>query len=863
MKKHIIFITAVCLLLTACTQKAEETLTSESVSTAAISADTAVVSDISETGKADETTNNDSNVDVAENSVEDEEWKMLEPIVNKLTSGETTQVNPITYDCRNIYRYGMNADDEEAMQISVVSDDYNYYMYIDGYCYALDSDEYDIINNLVAGSADPAQRLIGSKFECDEPITEEDYIKAAQGCVYSWLETLKSEKGEYAITSYGTSSKASGKFLDAGMVSDAKEFSVEVFFSVCVPSLYQESVFREPSNSGYNTFYHYYDGTCAFVRCRWEDGICTVVDYDSAYMANLSEGLNGINTNSRYATFFDFLNDKETVRDYRENGVRSAMYRIISHNPFMLSDGRIFFVDIDLYEDRIVKELDDGRLSAQFSNSFYSADGIGVYSSPVRYNNDMRVPYTMAFYEDFEIIFDDYNYDGNPDYAIKVDDDKKGALYSIEGIDTDGSPRAYRDEVYIAGRFEDSIRLQNTATGYVTWDIDDSGKMIPSIEVDDYTMYSQKFYLPIQLRGYSENDNNIICYFWNNTDSEVTVGTTFTVEQKDGDVWTEVMNGSVPSQSISPYHEGEFSFDISALKDKISGEYRIGVTCGENKVYGGFYIDGETDKDYVITCENEKVLPADRLSIPFMLKNEGLLPIRITDAELMKDGSKVCDIDVSHLGLISAGNTAMLEAFSDSCDGFEKGTYSVKLSSGNRTFTVGNTALIDVPESSRTYFGGTAKVICEDGKYIVTVTNNIYDHSDAPVDYSTIEVLRDGIWLSTSYCEENIGLDYYLEEKESIPYGESRTYVFADLIDTVLSNEEYSEYFREEYEMLEEELGEWLENEYITQQEYDNYMGLDFEEYLYETFGIPKVEIKENDLCRVSFAGEYVYFYVK
>ena len=73
MKKHIIFITAVCLLLTACTQKAEGTLTSESVSTAAISADTAVVSDISETGKADETTNNDSNVDVAENSVEDEE----------------------------------------------------------------------------------------------------------------------------------------------------------------------------------------------------------------------------------------------------------------------------------------------------------------------------------------------------------------------------------------------------------------------------------------------------------------------------------------------------------------------------------------------------------------------------------------------------------------------------------------------------------------------------------------------------------------------------------------------------------------------------------------------------------------------
>lgn len=521
----------------------------------------------------------------------------------------------------------------------------------------------------------------------------------------------------------------------------------------------------------------------------------------------------------------------------------------------MISDGRIFFADIDLSADSRLKELPDGRVSAQFGDSFYSAEGIGVYSSPVRYNDNARAPYTITLSRDFELVFDDYNHDGNPDYTIKVDEDENGSLYRVEGIANDGSPRAFGDEIYMAGRFEDSIRLQNTSSGYVEWNLDDNGNMTPSIAVDEYTMYSQRYYLPVQLRGYSESDSSIICYFWNNTDKEVSVGGNFTVERNDGGIWTEAMIGNVPNQSILPYHEGEFEFDISKLTDRKAGEYRIAVTCGKSRIYGGFFIDGETDEQYKIEA-SEAEMPAGRLSIPFELKNAGQLPIRITSAELLRDGSKICDIDVSHLGLLSEGETITLEALSKSYEGFGEGKYSVKLCCGSHSFTVGNTVLLDVPESSRTYFGGSAEAYCEDGRYYITVTNGIYDRSAASIgELYSIELLNEGEWIYTDYSAEG----YYF----AVPYGESLTLVFSDIIEMYLSNEEYSDYFREAYEMREEELSQCLEYEQITEEEYDYFMGLEFEEYLREIFDIPDTNITENDLCRIYLAGEYVYFNVR
>ena len=116
-------------------------------------------------------------------------------------------------------------------------------------------------------------------------------------------------------------------------------------------------------------------------------------------------------------------------------------------------------------------------------------------------------------------------------------------------------------------------------------------------------------------------------------------------------------------------------------------------------------------------------------------------------------------------------------------------------------------------------------------------------------------MLNEGEWIYTGYSAEG----YYF----AVPYGESLTLVFSDVIEMYLSNEEYSDYLREAYEMREEELALWLRDEQITEEEYDYFMGLEFEEYLREIFEMPDTNITENDLCRIYLAGEYVYFKVK
>ena len=164
--------------------------------------------------------------------------------------------------------------------------------------------------------------------------------------------------------------------------------------------------------------------------------------------------------------------------------------------------------------------------------------------------------------------------------------------------------------------------------------------------------------------------------------------------------------------------------------------------------------------------------------------------------------------------------------------------------------------MLDIPESSRTYFNGTAEAYCENGRYFITVKNGIYDRSDASIgELYSIELLNEGEWIYTGYSAEG----YYF----AVPYGESLTLVFSDIIEMYLSNEEYSDYLREAYEMREEELALWLRDEQITEEEYDYFMGLEFEEYLREIFEIPDTSITENDLCRIYLSGEYVFFNVK
>lgn len=780
-------------------------------------------------------------------------------LCREISSGE--QIFPISAPDRADYYLSFYDEDGEIHYAERYTGSYDSYLEIDGFCYPADKrmDELAALNGKTVSvhQKSLSDGLFDVRYKCSEPMTNDEYINAARQCVYMWLDTLiGADDEQYRISSYSPNGREAvfGTFIAAGEISGAKEFSVNVLFNV--EGTGEDSLFRQPSGSGYNTFYHYYNGPMVAVRCRWEDGICRIVDWDGAYMASLTDGLYGINTSeSGYATFFDFMNDTAAVESYRKS-VSPTEYRAVSHNPFMISDGKIFYVDIEMdwgeYVGDTPQKNGDGKVSAMFGDSFYSADR-GVYSSPVRYNNDAREPYRLTLSENFDLVFDDYNSDGNPDYTIKYDEDEHGSYYMVECIANDGSPRAGGGEIYIAGRFEDSIRLQNTENGYVAWSAAEDGSLVPSRELDSYRMYSQRYYLPRGFREYSPEDGSVICYFWNNTGSSVSVGGKFTVERRKGDSWENIGSGTVPAAKCAPYRETAISFDLSGTDRGKGGEYRISLDVKGEKVYGGFYVRGD-EKTILTVSENDGMLLAGATSLSFTVENAGGGYARASAAELLKDGKPFTEAVISPVPLLSPERSHSIDVSDE--NGFPAGTYTLKIVCGGKEFTGGKTVLADVSGKARSFFGGEAKVKKVTDGMDVTLTNGIYSKEDARPDTMYIECLTDKGWKQTSFA---YGMDMYYTGSsgtKSVKYGEQAVFRFTDYMaeymEELSADEESMEYLQKLYEEIKSDPDEYNLPEEMT-----------FEEFIYEMYGISPEKPEKGTFCRIRVCGEYVYFTVE
>ena len=68
-------------------------------------------------------------------------------------------------------------------------------------------------------------------------------------------------------------------FNGDGYVDGGREFAC--YFAFTTDSEDNNSVFY--ASGTYDTFYHYYFGPGVFARFRWEDGKCTLIDYDKAF----------------------------------------------------------------------------------------------------------------------------------------------------------------------------------------------------------------------------------------------------------------------------------------------------------------------------------------------------------------------------------------------------------------------------------------------------------------------------------------------------------------------------------------------------------------------------------------------------
>ena len=652
---------------------------------------------------------------------------------------------------------------------------------------------------------DVISRLLDRNVACDEPTEDTDYTALAEKLVFSFLDTLKTEAGRYRLEKYTPDHTT----LEAkGYVGNGIEFCASVYFKTDIED--DDSAFY--SKDGYDKFYHYYYGPMVYVRCHYENGRCEVVDYANAFLADLTRDLNGTSAGTGpYPTFWEFYDDKENLEKLMREANGTRAQNPVASSPIMLSDGQIGYVFISPRNG--VTWEQEGKSYGVFDNYFRTAKE-DTYSSPIDYK-DGSGACTEQYGKSFELIWDDYNGDGNPEYAIKqdaADEDENGARYEVRCMSGDMTPRSDRFDFYMAGRHEECIHLQMTDAGVVIWDLV-NGVMTPNRSVDDVRMYSRRYYLPGNMRGYSD-EQEIQCFFWNNTDREVSTGSTYHVEYLDGNEWVKVSEKrKIKSVKCPAYRDVTLSFDISGIP-RTSGEYRI--VLGEKAVCGGFYIRGDRVSARILQ---------DETSVTIV--NDGTASLRIYDLCWVKDGEVAGRIEKDgkrDFGIVPAGGQKRIALSPLST--FD-GRYSVRVDMG--------TILESEPVEYRyvRYFGD-AKVSQRDGQLVLTVDVKTDVTGDAQVEWFTGKD-----WEETQFEREGLELKAGAQE-----------IVFTDNLGVDLNSEEYEEFYRNFMEELEQAKkdGKLDELEESEREEVKRVLEMSKEEFYYYLSGAVPPETLQKEM---------------
>ncbi|MCR5637981.1 MAG: hypothetical protein K6F97_03975 [Lachnospiraceae bacterium] len=733
---------------------------------------------------------------------------------------------------------------------------YGKYLYINGNYYEPD-EELDALAQQLSGTPEGKPEGSGSRntldygnpienrmytysVKCAEPDEDEDYIRIGDELARMWLDSLKDESGSYQLKTYEITS---GQLWGKGIVGNGREFCVEYYFDAFGTG--ENSVFEEPEDSGYNTFYHYYNGPGIYIRCRYENGAARIVDHTGLFLADLASDLNGISEDNKsgYDTFFDFYNDKAAVEQknaefsFTEDG-------IVAQSPIMLADGRFSGVAVYPRDYEFCTEV-DGRLLGVFDNAYYNEHG-NTYSSPVDFE-DGSGACTELYDKSFELLFDDYNCDGNPEFALKQDysdEDAGGARYEVRCMSNDQTPRSDRFDFFMAGRNEPCIRLQKTGRGkedYVRWSSDDNGRLIPSQTVEDYRMYSQRYYLPPSLRGY-DDETQIQCFLWNNTAGEVKTGKEYTIEDKQGNV---IQKGTLAAPvKVRPYREAQITFDVD-VSSLGPGEYGIRISCGKTDVTGGFYVTG-SGISLDIECLDGKLYEG-ACAVEFTVKNTGKNSVRLFSAELMHNGKKAGEAADMAGVLLAADDSKTITIV---CDPLEKGEYYLSADCGE-SITGGKVIVTEGSDKEKYRMGGTAKAVLSDKDLTIYADSK----EDAYLGRETVfaEIKTESGYKKSAYAflNENVvkGENVFVLKDPAAEAEES------DIEDI---KTEFIAYFEEAMKEEPDEIDEY----YV--KEYEKIKAMTLKEFSYYIIlGEMPAEAGVGARGRVLLGDEYVYFTIE
>ena len=440
-----------------------------------------------------------------------------------------------------------------------------------------------------------------------EPNTEEEYRKAAIACTDAWLTSLQSADTEdfyrnkgFTITEADDWGRTKCNYLSCGMVNGRKEFVAEICFTAedCGDNTFYDKYYQEGRYTAAGT---YWRGNYICGRFNWENGKCSLLDITTRDGCDrLQQGLNGI-SDSGYKTFFDFARRPDLQEAINNSFVPKGW--TVSANLTQTEDGKPINIDIYASGGEYYEETEN-TITAIWDERAY-INGKSTYSTGLYFTDGGtgHMPDTLP--KDFHLTFDNYDGDANPDFCVRYDDDENGTFYVLESVQTDGrifnlSGRAFEGGIYIAGCTNPSPRLQKTDDiPYVGWKAE-NGRYYPTdengdeTELPDLNMYSDRLYLPDSLKFYSQDENLVTCFLWNNTASPVITDSSYSIEYFENGQWKKAAESlTTKAVTINPREHAEITYDISALKTRYNTYYRIVQQCGDLTTYGRFCLEGE------------------------------------------------------------------------------------------------------------------------------------------------------------------------------------------------------------------------------------------------------------------------------
>ncbi len=527
-------------------------------------------------------------------------------------------------------------------------------------CYADSPELSEIILDIASSNTD----IKGStekeyySVECDEPSTEEEYTAAAVACTKAWLTSLQSEDTDeyyrnksFEITLSDESGRQKCNYLSCGTVNGKKEFVVEICFTAedYGADTFYDDYYQEGRYTEAGTFW---SGQYICGRYRWENGKCTLINMTARDGSEgIQQGLNGIQS-GEYKNFYEFARRSDYDKAVKDSFTPYGSYTV-SKNLTQTEDGKA--INVDIYAHSIDDE-DDNTYTAIWDERAY-IDGQATYSTGFYFTDGGtgHMPDTLP--KDFKLTFDNYDGDANPDFCVRYDSDEQGTFYVLDSVQTDGrifnlSGRAFESGIYIAGCKEASPRLQKTDDiAYVGWKID-NGRYYPTDEngnetkLPELNMYSDRYYLPDSLKMYSEDENNVTCFLWNNTDKEITTDSSYSIEICKAGEWKPVAKDlSAAKMKVAPREYAEITYDISTINKRCNALYRIVQNSGSLTAYGNFCLQGKAVNNLTVSAEDMYI---GALCGTFTVKDNGFEKTEIRSA-VIKNGDTEYPLNINWL----------------------------------------------------------------------------------------------------------------------------------------------------------------------------------------------------------------------